>query len=412
MKKRLIILLVSLGIVFGGIIAFNFTKHILIKHFFATFQPPPVSVSTVTAHVKDWQPRINAVGNFLAINGVEVNSQASGNVVKINFDSGQYVDKATPLIDIDDSSEQALLKFNLADKVLKEISFNRQNNLFKRGATAGSTLDEARASLEQAQANVEKIQAAINQKHIQAPFAGQLGIRQVNLGQYITPGQTSIVTLQSLDPLFLQFSLPEQMFTLLHIDQAIQFQLEAFPNLLFEGKITAINSKSDPNSHTLLVQATVPNCPKNVIDLGPKPSDKALKTPKLIRCSTEDNFKNKVTQFLFLPGMFASIGVEQQPIPNVVVIPSTAISYSLYGDTVYVVEKGKKDKKGNQALSVKRVFIVKGEQDGNDTVILRGIKAGDQVVSSGEIKLQNGAQVVINNSVMLNETNNPAALSH
>ncbi len=406
-------MIIALGVVFGGIIAFNLFKSFMIKRFFATYEPPAVTVSSVTAVKKNWEPRISAVGNFMAINGVDVNSQAAGNVVKIHFESGQYLEKDQPLIDIDDSVDQATLKFNKADLALKQLSYQRQADLFKRGATSSSNVDEATANLQQAQANVEKTQAEIRQKHILAPFSGRLGIRQVNLGQYITPGQTSIVTLQSMDPLFLEFYLPEQMLKRLHINQEIQFSVEGIPHTLFEGKITALNAKVDTNTHNILVQATVPNCPttkdsKLVTVNKQKDGEKMLVT-----CDSNLNAKNKLSQFAFIPGMFASISVEQPAVPNVVVLPSTAISYSLYGNSVFVIEKdkdGKKDSEGKDILRVKRVFVSTGEQEGNFTVIKKGVEAGQQVVSSGELKLQNGTRVVINNSVELNNVANPDQL--
>ena len=412
MKKRMTIMIIALVIVFGGIIGFNLFKGFMIKRFFANYKAPAVSVSSVTAIKKNWEPRISAVGNFIAINGVEVNSQASGNVVKIHFDSGQYIENNSPLIDIDDSIDQATLKFSQADMLLKELNYKRQSDLFKRGATPSSSVDEAKANLAQAQANVEKTEAQIRQKHISAPFAGQLGIRQVNLGQFISPGQTSIVTLQSLDPLYLEFNLPEQQFKLLHLDQAIQFHVEAFPNILFEGKITAINSKIDSNTHNILVQATLPNCPAQALQNPEKSSLISIRKEtdgdkKIVTCNSDSNARNKINQFLFIPGMFAAISVEQPPIPDLVVLPSTAISYSLYGNSVFVIEKDK-DK---ESLYVKRVFVNTGEQEGNYTVILSGVKPGQLVVSSGELKLQNGARVVINNSVTLNQISNPDNLS-
>ncbi|MDP1602834.1 MAG: efflux RND transporter periplasmic adaptor subunit [Legionella sp.] len=415
MKKRMKIMIIALVVVFGGIIGFNLFKGFMIKRFFASYEAPPVSVSSVTAITKNWEPRISAVGNFLAINGVEVNSQASGNVVKIHFDSGQYIEKDMPLIDIDDSIDQATLKFNKADMALKQINYQRQADLFKRGATPSSNVDEAKANLEQAQANVEKTEAEIKQKHISTPFSGQLGIRQVNLGQYITPGQTSIVTLQSLDPLYLEFNLPEQLFKKLHIDQAILFSVEEFPNVLFEGKISAINSKVDPNTHNILVQATLPNCPAKAVQNPEKSPLIKIRQEKdgnrtIVTCNTSDNNKNKINQFVFIPGMFSAISIEQPPVPNVIVLPSTAISYSLYGNSVFIIEKdkdGKKDEAGNDILHVRRAFINTGEQEGNYTVINSGVKANDLVVSSGELKLQNGARVVINNSVILNKVSDP-----
>lgn len=418
MKKRMTIMIIALTIVFGGIIGFNLIKGIMIKRFFANYEPPPVTVSSVQAIKKSWEPRISAVGNFLAINGVDVNSQASGNVTKIHFDSGQVIQKDSPLIDIDDSVDQAMLKFNQADMALKKLNYQRQTDLFKRGATSSSSVDEGKANLQQAQANVEKISAQITQKHITAPFSGRLGIRQVNLGQYISPGQTAIVTLQSLDPLYLEFNLPEQLLKELHLDQGIEFNMEGFPNLLFEGKITALNSKVDPNTHNILVQATLPNCPADAFkDLSHTTLVKTSKeidgNKTIVNCNSELNTKNKVDKFIFIPGMFTAITIEQPAIPNVIVVPSTAISYSLYGNSVFIIEpdkEGKKDKDGNLLLFVKRVFVKTGDQEGNFTVIKSGIKEGQQIVSSGELKLQNGTRVLINNSVPLNSVSNPETL--
>lgn len=418
MKKRMTIMITALIVIFGGIIVFNLFKSIMIKHFFAHYEPPAVSVSSVTALKKNWEPRINAVGNFVAINGVDVNSQASGNVVKIHFDSGQYIKKDNLLIDIDDSVEQATLKFSQADMALKNLNYKRQTDLFKRGATPSSSVDEAKANLQQSEANVEKIQAQITQKHITAPFSGELGIRQVNLGQYISPGQTAIVTLQSLDPMYVEFNLPEQMLKLLRISQGILFSVEEFPEVLFKGKITAINSKVDPGTHNVLVQASLPNCPTIAVQHPEKSTlinitNEKDGNKKVVTCNSELNAKNNIDHFVFIPGMFTSISIEQPPIPDVIVLPSTAISYSLYGNSVFIIEPdkdGKKDKDGKVLLYVKRVFVSTGDQEGNYTVITKGVQAGQQVVSSGELKLQNGARVVINNSVQLNSVSNPDSL--
>ncbi|KTD21875.1 efflux RND transporter periplasmic adaptor subunit [Legionella londiniensis] len=418
-RKRMTIMIILLVIVFGGIIAFNAFKAFMMKRFFASFEPPAVTVSSVTAKEQDWEPTISAVGNFAAINGVEVNSQAAGNVVAIHFDSGQFIEKGHPLIDIDDSVEQATLKFNKSDLALQEINYKRQTDLFKKGATPSSNVDEARAKLLQAQANVEKTQALINQKHITAPFSGQLGIRQVNLGQYVSPGQTAIVSLQSLDPLFLEFYLPEQYLKQLYIGQNITFAVEQNPKYRFHGIITAINSKVDVNTHNILVQATVPNCPAKAVAM-PKTSKlvkikkQKLFTRELLICDTDLNTKNHVTEFNFIPGMFAALEVEQPSVSKVVVLPSTAISYSLYGNSVFVIEKdkeGKKDEKGQDILRVKRVFVTTGDQQGNYTIIQKGIEPGQEVVSAGELKLQDGTRVIINNDVQLDQEVNPQELS-
>lgn len=412
MKTRMTVMIIILVIIFGGLIAKNYVGEFFLNRFFANYQPPAVTISSVTAKAIDWHPRIPAVGNFLAINGVDVNAQASGNVVKIHFDSGEYVKKDAPLIDIDDSVDQAKLKNNQSQLILKDISYKRQADLFKRGATSISNVDEAKANLEQAEANVEQIQAEIKQKHITAPFSGQLGIRQVNLGQYITPGQTAIVTLQSLDPLFLEFYLPEQLRKKLRINQELRFTIEAYPDFLFNGKISALNAKVDPNTHNLLIQATLPNCPAEALN-NPLSSNlvraKAIKGTKKINiiCDSALNEKNNIQHFAFIPGMFSSIAVELPPVPGVVVLPSTAISYSLYGNSVFVIEKAKSAEKkaeGKEPLVARRVFVETGEQEGNYTVIKRGVSAGQEVVSSGELKLQNDTPVVINNSIKLDET--------
>jgi membrane fusion protein (multidrug efflux system) len=391
----------------------------MIKRFFASYQPPAVSVASAVAEAVNWQPTINAVGSFVAINGVDLGSQASGNVIKIDFESGQFVDEGAPLITIDDSIDQAILKFNQSDLALKGLSYKRQTDLFKRGATPISSVDEAKATLDQAQAKVEQTQAQIKQKHISAPFAGRLGIRQVNLGQFINPGQTTIVSLQSLDPLYLEFYLPEQLYKKIQANQTIKFSLEEFPDALFEAKVSAINSKVDINTHNVLVQGTLSNCPTEAVqDPAKSPLVKTQKEPGgtkfIISCDTAKNTTNKVRKYAFVPGMFTAIEIAQPAKPNTIIVPSTAISYSLYGNSVYIIEKnkdGKKNPDGTDLLTVNRIFVSTGEQRGNYTVVNKGIKAGQVVVSAGEIKLQNGTPVVINNEVRLKDTSNPDLLS-
>lgn len=367
-------------------------------------------MTSVKAVERDWKPRIEAVGNFVAINGVEVNAQVSGTVVAIHVDSGQYLEKDSPLIDIDSRVDEATLKFNQAELSLQEVNYKRQVDLLKRNATATSSVDEARAKLLQAQATLEKTQTLLDQKHIKTPFSGQLGILQINLGQYITPGQTDIVTLQSLDPMYLDFYLPEQRLEDVHLNQAITFSVEQNPSLRFQGTITAINSKIDPNTHTLQVQATLPNCPTD--ELQDPLHAKSLTVKKLpyqntllITCNSELNTQHHVKRFNFMPGMFASIEMDEPTQQKTIVLPSTAISYTLYGNSVFVIDK---DKEGIH--TVRRVFVTTGETQGNDTVITKGIKVNDVVVSSGELKLQDGTEVIINNDVQLRDTENLASL--
>jgi membrane fusion protein (multidrug efflux system) len=406
MNKPRRYMLTGLAIVFGGLLAFNLIKSFLIKRFFSHYEPPAVSVSSAVARARNWYPVIQSVGDFRAINGVEINSEVSGKIVNLNFISGQFIEKDAPLVDLDDSVEQATLQFNQADLVLQGINYKRQTELLKKGATPSSSVDQAHATLMQAQANVERTQAQINLKHIKAPFSGRLGIRQVNLGQYVIPGQTDIVTLQSVDPLHLRFHVPEQLLNRLYVHQPITFTVEQSPHLQFVGEISAISSKVDNKTHNIELQAILANCPEEAMGAPEKSSlvsarSSAYDTKLTVVCNSKANTQNKITAFNFVPGMFASIQIIESPIPNVVVVPTTAISYGLYGNSVFMIEKDKKDPK---ILYVRRQFVKTGEQKGNSTIIISGIKPGQEIVSSGELKLENGTRVVINNSIQLDET--------
>lgn len=405
MNKRMRYMLIGLTIVFGGLIAFNMIKSIVMGYFFSHYKPPAVTVSSVIATEKSWEPRLHAVGHFLAINGVDVNAEASGNIVNIYFQSGQYVTKDSPLIDINDSLDQANLKFNQADLTLQELNYKRQNELLKTKSTANASVDEALAKLLEAKANLEKTEVLIRQKHIKAPFTGQLGIRMVNLGEYITPGKTAIVTLQSLDPLYIEFYVPEQYLNRIQVGQSLAISVQQYPSYRFQAKITAINPKADMKTHNIKVQATLENCPTEAL-ASPTQSHllKMTRLPNsnntLITCNSELNTQNNISKFAFIPGMFTSIAIEQPSITKQIVLPSTAIAYSLYGDSVFLIEKDKNNP-SEDMLTVKRVFVTTGGQQGNMTLIKKGLKAGQRVVSSGELKLQNGTRVVIDNSIIL-----------
>jgi membrane fusion protein (multidrug efflux system) len=414
MTKRMRTMAISLAIVFGGLFAFNIIKTLLIKHFLGNYRPPAVSVSSVVALEQNWNPVLKTVGDFTAMSGVDLNTEASGKIISIDFTSGQFILKDAPILSLDDTVEKASLQFYQAELTLQQINFQRQLDLQKRGATPSSTVDAARAKLLQAQANVTKTEAEINLKHLKAPFSGRLGINKISLGEYVTAGQTKIVSLQSMDPLYLRFYLPEQQVNLLTINQKITFTVEQSPNLIFEAHITAINSKVDTNMHNIEVQALVFNCPaitspkaasaSHLVKLTKSP----LHTKPIAVCDTNINTRNKVSQFNFIPGMFAAINIEQPTIGKAIVLPTTAISYSLYGNSVFIIEKesSSEDKNKQENLVVRRVFIKTGDQKGNYTVIKSGLKAGQLVVAAGELKLENGTSVIINNEVTLTNSEN------
>ncbi len=375
--NRMVGLVIILVVVFGGLVAYNLFRDYMMNQYLTHMEAPAFTVSSVTAKEKNWQPVLQTVGDFVAIEGIEVNSQVGGIVKEIDFRSGQMVKKGDLLLVIDDSVEQASLKDNQANLVLQKVSFQRQSNLIKTGSTSSSEMDKARAGLDSALASVQQTEALIAQKHITAPFSGKVGIRQVSLGQYIMPGQTPIVTLQSLNPLYLQFYLPEQNLPRLYAHQPIQFYVDALPEKMFTGEITAINSKVDVNTHNVLVQATV----KNTIESG---------------------------RLLFAPGMFAKVNVLLPQQEKAVVLPLTSVAYTLYGDSVYIIKQTGKDEKGKPILKVYRQFVTTGERKGDEVVILKGIKAGQLVVNTGQMKLQDGTRVDINNSVKIDDVSTQA----
>lgn len=404
-QKRIV---VALSIVFGGLILFNLAKKIFFHFFFANYQPPAVTISTTRVQNKTWCPEIHSVGLFKAVKGVEISSQAAGKITAIHFESGQYIEENQPIIDIDDSVEQANLKSNQAELALQTVNYQRQKDLQTKHATADVNVDEAEARLLEARAKVEETQALIRQKHIHSPFSGQLGLRQVNLGEYVTPGTTTIVTLQALDPLFVEFHLPEQRVADINVGQTVIATLPQYPNTFFKGTITAVNAKVNEETHNIKVEATFPNCSRTSLTQPKTASDlRVEEIPQsgsiYVQCDTELNTKQHQTSYAFIPGMFASVILTRPAQEKALVLPSTAISYSLYGNSVFVIEKVN-NKKGKAELIVKQVFVKTGESQNNETVILEGLKAGQEVVSSGELKLQNGTRVVINNDIQLKTT--------
>jgi membrane fusion protein (multidrug efflux system) len=363
MKKMLIYVSIVFGIIFG----LYFAKKMLFSYLFSHYQPPPVTISSTTATSKIWQSFLTSVGTLTAVEGTDISSEASGLVTDIRFTSGQFVKPGEVLVLLDTSVEQAQLKFDQAKLNLAQISFDRNAALMKKNVVSKADFDITASELTEAQANLEQTQARIKQKTITAPFAGKIGIRLINVGQYVSAG-TNMATLQSLDPLYVQFNLPEQYLGDLYLQQLVDVTINqnSQNKAVFHGMVTAINSKIDQTTRNILVQATIPN--KNL---------------------------------QLYPGMFANVKVWLRERNNVVTLPQTAISYSLHGDSVFLIKADKKKQHGEPVLHVNRQYVKVGEQRGNEIVILEGIKPGDQVVTSGQLKLDNGTRVVIDNSVEL-----------
>ncbi|MSP53502.1 MAG: efflux RND transporter periplasmic adaptor subunit [Gammaproteobacteria bacterium] len=367
MKKRMFIMLILCLIVFGGIVGFFFFKISMMKKYMGKFAPPPAVVTTLKATQVDWHPSLTAVGTLVAVQSVEIAPQIGGQIIKIYFNSGDYIAKGTPLVDLDISTEIAQLKADQAQLKQAQLSYARIKKLFKTGSISPADVDNALAALQAKEAAVEGDRAVIAKMHIVAPFAGKLGIREVSLGQYIAPPPASggnIVQLTSIDPIFVQFDLPQQNLPQVQVGQAIQLTTDALPNKEFMGNITALNASVSADSRTLTFQGQVSN-----------------NTHQL------------------LPGMFVTTNVFLPIEKNILIVPQTAVVSSLYGDSIYVVKQDAASGDKPAGLHVEQVFVTVGQRQGINVVISAGLTAGDEVVTSGQLKLHNHESITVNNAV-------------
>lgn len=365
MTRRMTVAIVALVVVFGGVFGWKALQGYFIGQYFATFEPPPAAVAAVTAGAENWQPTLEAVGGLVAVQGVDVANEVPGVVAKIAFDSGKDVRANEVLVQLDDSADRAELQGLLAARELARRNFQRSEKLVADGFVSAAAMDSTRSQLEQAEAQVANKQTLIAKKTIRAPFDGRLGIRQVNLGQYLAPG-TKLVTLQSLHPLYVNFSLPEQERARVRVGQTIRVFVDSFPDKPFEARITAIEARIDPQTRNVAVQATLRN-PRAVLQ----------------------------------PGMFAKVSVLLPRQNGVVTLPKTAISYSPYGNAVFLIKPDGQDQEGRPVLRAVQQVVQTGATQGDRVAVLKGVAAGDQVVTAGQLKLQNGTRVVVNNGVTL-----------
>jgi membrane fusion protein (multidrug efflux system) len=368
--RRLVIMLLAVGILFVLVFGFGVFRNIMIGKFLATLSNPPQTVATMQAATQPWQASLNSVGSVVAINGANLSAQIDGIVDTIDFKSGETVPAGQLLLTLRPVNDAAVLAQLQATAALDAINYQRDLKQFQADAVSMATVDADEASLKTATAEVEAQQALINEKQIRAPFAGTLGIRQVDIGQYLAAG-TEIVTLQQLNPLFVDFYLPQQALAQIAVGQAVSIGVDAFPDKTFPGTITAINSALDTTTRTVQVRATIQN-----------------------------------DQMLLRPGMFTTVNIIVGQPQQLITLPQAAIAYNSYGDTVYVVRKGK-DANGKDQLTVDQVFVNLGDTRGDQVAVLNGISAGDQVVTAGQLKLKKGSIVLINNSIQPSDDPNP-----
>lgn len=366
MAKRMILMLVAVIVVIGGIFFYRFNQFAQAGKAAAAQEVQAVSVSADVSQESTWQPALRTTGSLAAVQGVILSNEYAGVVDNIGFESGDFVKKGTVLVQQNTSTENAQLRSIEAATELARLSFERAQKLRAQNVNAQSELDAAKAQYEQSQAEADNVRSIIAKKTIKAPFDGRLGIRKINVGQFIGV-DTPIVSLQSFDPIHLNFSLPQQNINQVAKGQTVQLTLDSFPGRTFEGKITAFDSKLDENTRTIRVQATLDN-----------------------------------KEGLLQPGMFGSVATLLPQKEKVVTVPQGAITYNPYGNVVYVIEKAKDTGK----LVVRQQFVKLGDTRGDQIAILSGLKAGEQIVTAGQLKLRDGVVVQINNSVPA--ANNPA----
>ena len=376
MTIRFIVTGILAAIFVGGLAWFNFNfKPNMIKTIMSSQMPPPSTVTSEAARTEKWVEQLTSIGTLFSSHGVDVTSQVAGIVTEMNAASGSDVEQGAPLVQLDIAVELADLASSKAVLAEAEVAFKRQADLIEKRVTSEAIMDTARTKRDTGQAAVNKIEAVIAQKTIKAPVSGRLGIRKVERGQYVSAGMT-LVTLQALDPMRADFPMPEQAIGKLRVGQQIEIAVDAYPGKVFKGTIESLDARVAQDSRTLLVRGSLPN-----------------------------------PQRQLLPGMFANVTVLLGEPRPVVTVPRTAVTYSLYGDSLYVVKEAAKaeDKGtagqaaaspagGERRLIAERRFVKTGQARDDRVAIVSGIQAGEEIVTTGQLKLNPGAAIRVDNA--------------
>jgi membrane fusion protein, multidrug efflux system len=342
----------------GGLVWFNYFRGQMIAQFFANNKPPPTNVSVVEAKSEVVPNLLTAVGELAAVHQVNVTSDVSGRVTEILFTPGAHVAQGTSLVQLFDAPDQGDLASFKAQATVGRLQLDRAKQLAERQFGPQSTVDQAQATYDQALAGIAKTEAIISQKLVRAPFGGELGVRHVEVGQYLTAG-TAIVSLTDLSELYANFTVPEKDSAQLKVGQTVRLGVDAYPGRVFEGKVTTIEPQVATDTRNIRVQATIAN------------PDELLK-----------------------PGMFVSTTVVLPDKPPVVTVSETAVDYTLYGDSVFLITEKKSDD-GKTSLTAVRTFVQTGRRINGRAEILKGLNPGAKVVAVGQLKLQSGAAVAI-----------------
>ncbi len=370
MAKRMVLMLVVMTILIAGLGFVKVRQFQAMADEFATMQPPPEAVTTIVAERQEWPSTLAAIGTVAAVQGVTVSADLPGLVDRITFDSGRTVEKGEVLMQLDTRQEQAQLAGAEAELQLTKLNFDRMQGLVDQDAVSRAEYDAAAAAHKQAEAKLREIRATIARKTIRAPFSGALGIRQVNLGQYLNAGDP-VVPLQSLNPIYVNFSVPQQDASRMHRGRTVRISTSDLAGVEFTGRITALDAVVDQNTRNVQVQATLAN-----------PGGKLR------------------------PGMFVEAQVSLGAARQVVALPASAVNYAPYGDSVFVVAE-MKSPQGQTYRGVRQQVVKLGDARGDQIAVLSGVNPGEEVVTSGVFKLRNGAAVQVNNTVQPGNSRTP-----
>lgn len=369
MIKPIVIMLIVVAVLLGAVFGWQLFGARMGKKFMAAAATAPQTVSTIAAATSEWQPFVQSTGTMRAVRGADLSAQASGIVDQIEFDSGNEVPAGKVLLRLRPNDDYAKLQQLQAAAELAEQTSKRNQEQFAAQAISQADIDTDVSTLKSARAQVAAQQALITEKIVRAPFAGRLGVRQVDIGQFLTAG-TPIVTLQALDLLLVDFYVPQQALAQLKIGQAVSATVDAYPKQVFLGAIEAINSKVDTGSRNVQVRASLRNPERRL-----------------------------------LPGMFATVRVDYGDKSSLITLPQTVVTHNPFGDTVFIVEQSGVDAQGKPRSVVHQRFVKLGATRGDQVAVQSGIKVGEIVVSAGQLKLRNGTEVTINNAVL--PANNP-----
>jgi len=357
---KVILGLLAVFLVVGGI---KFSQIMTLISTSKKMVPPPTTVTSAAVKQADWQPILTAVGSITPVQGATISAELAGTVANIGFQSGTQVKKGDVLLKLDASAEEAQLRAAQADAQLAKNDLDRARDLAGRKVISKAELDGAQSKFDQKKAAVDNVQSVIDKKQIRAPFDGAAGIRAVNPGQMVKVGDP-LVSLQALDRVFVDFSLPQQQLADVQADLPVKVTTDAIAGREFDGKLTAVNSAIDSSTRSVSLQATLDN------------ADHALRA-----------------------GMFARVQVLLPQKKATIYIPATAVSYAPYGNSVYIIEKKHDDKTGKDSLVLRQQFIRTGETRGDFVAVTDGLKVGDEIVSTGVFKLRNGMDIVVDNKL-------------